>query len=588
MNPTCRRLLALAGMSMLIVALPNNAKVHAQKQPPPAQANPQAPVLKSAGPCGIQRGTTLDLVLTGTNLQEPTGLWTSFRAKTTIPTEGKNGKDATRLLVRLEVPADAPVGFHTLRLATTRGMSNFRLFCIDDLPQVLSNANNRSMKTAQVVPVPSVVVGRATAEANDYYQVTAMAGQRISFEVFGRRLGSSFDPQLTLLDAKTGHELPGGHSQDAPGLQTDPRLTYTFKQAGDYLVEIRDVSYRGGDDFAYRLRIGDFPCATTTLPLAARRGSKVKVQFAGPNVEGVEPVEVQVPETGANVIDVAPRGASGLHGWPVPLLLSDLEEVLEQEPNNEPAKANRVPVPGAVSGRFQNKGDLDHFVFALKKGQRVIIEAQTAELGSPAEVVMVLRDAKGAQVQATNPANPPRLDFTPKDDGDFVLAVEHLLYSFGPSETYRITIVPYKPGFDLTLQVDRFDAPQDGSVNVPVLVTRRDFNGPIDLFVEGPDGLSGSLTVPAGQPPANQPVQLPVKVAGTLPIGPLTFRVKGKAAINGKEVVVTASARAVASQNLANLPLPPRTTWSSLGLAVTARAPFSLSAMFDDKTAMTW
>ncbi len=44
--------------------------------------------------------------------------------------------------------------------------------------------------------------------------------------------------------------------------------------------------------------------------------------------------------------NVSPKGTNGLYGWPVLLTVSDLEETLEKEPNNEPAKANRVPVPG--------------------------------------------------------------------------------------------------------------------------------------------------------------------------------------------------------------------------------------------------
>src|SRR5581483_2580238 len=108
-----------------------------QKPPPPVKPNPQAPVLNMPAPLGMQRGTSLELTLTGTNLADPTGVLISFPAMVTIPTDNKNGLDNTKLRVRLEVPADAPLGYHTLRLATTRGMSNLRLFCIDDLPQVL-------------------------------------------------------------------------------------------------------------------------------------------------------------------------------------------------------------------------------------------------------------------------------------------------------------------------------------------------------------------------------------------------------------------------------------------------------------------
>ncbi len=561
--------------------------VSAQKGPPPVPPNPQAPSLKAPYPLGMQRGTTLDLTLTGTNLAEPTGLWTSFPAKVTIPTENNNGKDNAKLLIRLEVPKDAPMGFHTIALATTRGMSNYRLFCIDDLQEVLQTGNNRTKETAQAVAHPSVVVGKVTTEANDYYKVTVKAGERVSFEVLGRRLGSAFDPQLTLFDAKTGRELPGGHSNDAPGLQTDPRLTYTFKDAGDYLVEIRDVSYRGGEDFVYRLRIGDFPCATTPLPMAIKRGSKVAVNFAGPTVDGVAAVEVTAPaDPLIPSVWVTPKGANGLHGWPVSLLLSDLEEVLEQEPNDELAKANRVPVPGAVTGRFEKKDDADFFIFALKKSQRYILEAHTQDLHSPTEVDMVLLDAKGAQLQASNLQGPARLDFTAPTDGDFVLKMKHLLLWGGPSESYRVTIAPYEPGFDLAVGIDRYDVGQGATFNVPIFVTRKDYTGPIEVSVVGNPKLTGQVTLAAGQPQPNQPNgTVTITAAADTPIGPTEFRIQGKATINGKEVVTLLDVRALASQSLAGLPVPPRTMDERLGLAVKERPPFALAFKFDEANA---
>jgi hypothetical protein len=574
----------LIGTSFLLFT-PETAS--AQK-PGPVGPNPAAPTLKPVYPLGMQRGKSLELTLTGTNLAEPTGLWTSFPAKVTIPTENNNGKDNAKLLVHLEVPKDAPMGFHTIALATTRGISNYRLFCIDDLPEVLQAANNRTKATAQAVTAPCLVIGKATAEANDYYQITAKAGERVSFEVLGRRLGSAFDPQLTLIDPRTGRDLPGGHSNDAPGLQTDPRLTYTFKEAGDYLIEIRDVSYRGGEDFIYRLRIGDFPCATTPLPMAVKRGTKVAVSFAGPTVEGVAPVEVTAPtDPLISSVWVTPTGANGLHGWPVSLLLSDLDEVLEQEPNNELAKANRLPVPGAVTGRFEKKDDVDYFIFELKKDQRYILEAQTQELHSPTDVDMVLLDAKGAQLQVSNLQGPPRLDFMAKADGDYVLAMKHLLLWGGPAETYRVAITPYEPGFDLSVGLERYDAGQGSTFSIPINVTRKDYTGPIEVSVVGNSRLAGAVTIPMGQPPMpNQPGgTLTVTVAADAPIGPTEFVLQGKATINGKEVVQLVSVRALASLGLAGLPVPPRPMYTRLGLAVKEKPPFTLLFKFDEEAA---
>ena len=563
-----------------------------QKPPAPGQPNPQAPTLAPVAPLGMQRGTALELTLTGTNLAGPTGLWTSFPAKVTFPTDNNNGKDNAKLRVRLEVPKDAPLGFHGLRLATTRGMSNLRLFCIDDLPQVTEADNNRAKETAMAVQHPCVVVGRADAEARDFFKINVKAGERVSFEVLGRRLGSAFDPQLTLLDPRTDRELPGGYNNDAPGLQTDARLTYTFKEAGDYLIELRDTTHRGGPDFWYRLRIGDFPCATAPVPLAVKRGSKATVNFAGPAVEGVAPVEVTAPdEPGVDTRTVAPRGANGLYGWPVSLHLSDLDERVEQEPNDDPAKPNPLPVPGAITGRFQQKDDRDHYAVAAKKGQRLILDAQSLEFHSPSLVYLSLKDAKGAEVAKSNPAAvaplDQRIDFTPPADGDYTLEVTHLNYEGGPAEVYRVTALPYEPGFDLALLLDRYDLPQDGTLSVSVTAARRDYTGPIELSVLGPPGLSGQATLAAGQPAQpNQPVSLQlVKVGPEVALGPYAVVVQGKATINNKPVVGYASVRNLVSQGLGNLSYPPRQLTTHLALAVTEKPPFFLTAKLDESRA---
>jgi hypothetical protein len=565
---------AVVTLSTLLIAA---ARLQAQVPP-----NPLAPNLAMPAPMGMQRGTSLELTLTGTSLADPIALWTGFPAKVTIPTDNNNGKDNAKLRVRLDVAKDAPMGFHALRLATKNGISNLRLFCIDDLPQVMEVDTNRSKTTAQAVPVPCVVVGRADPEVSDYFKISATAGQRVSFEILGRRLGSAFDPQLSLIDPRTQREL--AYSNDAPGLQTDARLTHTFKEAGDYLIEVRDVQWRGGADFWYRLRIGDFPCATTPVPMAAKRGSKVTVQFAGPNVAGVPPVEVTVPShPAAEVVWVTPLASNGLYGWPVALAVSNLEEAVEQEPNNEPAKANRISVPGGVTGRFEPKGDIDHFVFAAKKGQRWIIQAHTHEWNSPTEVLMVLKNAMGMQVAATNPAADPRIDYTVPADGDYVLAVEHLLFWGGPDETYRVTISPYEPGFDLTLGSDRVDIPVGGVGVVPIqTVARRDYNGPIEVTVEGPPGIKGQAVIQPGPIVPNQPAGLLFLTAdpGMAP-GPVILGIMGKATINGKLMTVRASARPVVSQALANLPYPPRQLYPQVAAAVTGKPPFTLAVQFD-------
>jgi hypothetical protein len=548
-------------------------------QAPAVQPGPQAPAIHMPVPLGARRGTVLDLALTGSNLAEPTELWTSFPARVTIPTDQNNGKDNNKLRVQLEVPADAPLGFQHLRLATTRGMSNFRLFCIDDLTQVMENESNHTQSTAQAVPIPAVVVGRAETERSDYFRVHVQAGQRVSFEVLGRRLGSPLDPQITLYNGGTGRELPGGHNNDAPGLQTDCRLTYTFAEADDYLVEIRDTLWRGGEDFWYRLRIGDFPCATTPLPVAIRRGSQRQVSFAGPTLQGVAPIVVAAPsDQSIEVISLAPRGSNGLYGWPVTLAVSDEEEALEQEPNNDSAHAQRLAVPAGVSGSFQTAGDIDCFLFTGRKGQRYEIDVQTHELGSPTEVYMVLKDAKGNQVAASNPMAPAaHIDFTAPTDSDFTVQLEDLLYASGPDETYHLRIRPYSPSFDLSVGIDRFAVAPGGFLPIHVAAVRHDYGGPIDVRVVGHPDLTGQATIPAGQPGTT----LYLGASSETPPGAYVVRLVGSATIANKVVIRSANLQPVISQNLAGLAFPPPNLLNDVAIAVLDKPPFTLAATAD-------
>jgi hypothetical protein len=553
----------------------------AQKQQGPVATNPQAPTLTGLSTTGIQRGTTLEITLTGTNLANPTGVLTGFPAAVTIPEEGKNGKEPGQLHIHLEVPVDAPLGFHNLRLATTRGISNLRMFCIDDLPQVHEGPGNRDRSAPMILKVPCVVSGKVDAEKSSWFQITVKAGQRLSFDVLGRRLGGPIDPQLSLYDAKSKREI--AYENDSPGCQSDPRLSYLFKTAGDYLIEVKDVLNRGGPDYAFRLRVGDFPLATVAIPMAIQRGQKASVGFAGQAVAGVAPVAIEGPtDISVQTLYVAPQGASGLHGWPVPLAVSDFPELLDDDSNHEPAKAIRLPVPGGITGRFLKGDQTNYYRFAAKKGQKLLIEAQTLELGSPTLVYMVLRNGKtNAEIAKTNPqAVPPAdqvIDYTATEDGDYVVEVQHLNYLGGPNEAYHLTVTPSRPSFEVMLGLDRFDLPADGFANLPLQLKRNNFAGSVEVGVLGPMGFAGKGTIAANQTAG----VLVLRADKELPMGPYTIGLVAEATIDKDQVKQLASVRTAVSQSLANLPFPPRNLYTQIAVGVREPDPFVLIARLD-------
>ena len=565
----------------LTLAVVTGFAIQAGAQPPPA--NPSAPQIDIPIPLGARRGATIDLALTGKNLADPIGLGLSFAANSMFLPAKPGAPAGAALQVRLEIPTDAPLGLQSLRLATKRGISNVRFFCIDDLPEIAKQAGNSTTAKAQRVKQPAVVTGKAEKEASDYYRFTVTAGERLVFEVVGRRLGSAFDPQITLFDAKSGKEMPGGHNNDAPGLQTDSRLIYTFKEAGDYLLEIRDTLWRGGDDFWYRLRVGDFPCATTPYPLSVRRGTQESISFAGPVSSPALPFELVAPlDEFATALPLTPRNSVGLAGWPVFLGVSKLEERVEREPNNDLAHANRIAVPGAISGRLLETSDVDCFTFAAKKGQRLNIDVQSLEWNSPTEVYMVVKDAKGTQIAAGNPQVGQTIDFTAPADGDFTVVIEHLLTWNGPAETYRLVVVPHEPGFDLSLTSDRIDIPSGGLAAIPLTVARREYNGPIDLQIMSPAGIRGHAVVPAGAVTAT----LFAQAADDMPLGAYSLQVRGSASISGRIFVQPARIRAQVMAALSGLPFPPQNLLDAAGVAVTEKSPFAIRFRIDPAEAV--
>ncbi|MCS6866892.1 MAG: hypothetical protein RMJ56_13655 [Gemmataceae bacterium] len=567
--------LGFVGGVVLVVSF-DARDARAQPKAPAVVAAPQAPTLTTLAHLGAKPGTEVELTLTGTNLAGPTAILLNAPATVSIPSDNKNGTDAGQLRVKVKVDEKCPIGLYSLRVATQQGISNARPFVVDVLPPVASRGNNRTKATAQAVTIPCVVSGTIANETSDFYQLKVAANQRLTFEVLARRIGSPLDPIIVLHDAKTQRELIELYADDTPGLQGDCRLTHTFREAGEILVEVRDTTYRGGADFAYRLRIGDFPAATTAFPLAISADKPATVGFAGP--DQLPPIPVTPPrglETTA--IPVIPRREpQGLPGWPVLVRISEWPELTEQEPNDQPDQANPLPVPGGVSAKFDKPKDVDHFRIRAKKGEKLVVNVLTYEVNSPAEVFVRVLDAKGMPVATSNPAAANnRFEFTPAADGDYVLACEHLNYLHGPHEIYHLAITPARADFTLALALDRYEAIAGGGTAVMATVNRLNgFTGPVELSVFDNDNVvSGSVTLPAGQTFTFLP--LTVK-DGTKP-GGYSFWVKGRAVVDGAEIVRLGSYVDLAKANWGGMPNPPWNLISECAVAVLAQPPLTLT-----------
>lgn len=535
---------------------------------PASLAHGQPPTLSHLLPSGVQPGKSLDVVFHGANLAGANKVWAGFplSAALTAGIEG-NGTQPASVTYRLTIPPDAPLGVAGIRIGTAQGISNVRLVLVDDLPAIAKMGTNKSLQTAQPLTPPIAVDGASDAESSDFYKLTVAAGQRISAEVFARRLGSPMDPMIRLLTA-AGREM--AFSDDEPATGADSRFSHTFAAVGDYYLEIRDIRYQGSGAHRYRLRVGEFPLPSTPYPLAVQKGTSASVELQGQGLGAAPTITVAAPaDVAGNNLHAAVPGTAGQGGAWVSLLASDTAEQLEQEPNDTPDKSTPVKLPGAIDGRFAARGDRDFFQFEGKKGKRFLFRGQTRSLGSPCDLFLRLHNADGGVLAEAEDTGPEEgiLDVTLPGDGVYRLKVEDTNHRGGADEVYRIAVEPYQPGFTLAAAAEKVDAPQNGVFVVKVTAARRDYNGPITLSLEGAGegcALQGNI-IPEGKPETTLNVTLgPTLAAGQI----ATVKIVGTAKTDANELRATASTLVALRTALSGLPFPPAALDGTLALGV--------------------
>ncbi len=537
------------------------------------------PAINAVVPSGVAAGQATDVTFHGGNLAGASGLWSPCVSTAELTPEiEKNGQDAAKVTYRLNVPAETPLGVYGVRLVTAEGISNIRLMMVDDLPTVAEAGNNKAYDTAQAITLPVAVEGACEAESFDCYRFTATAGQRVSIEVFSRRLGSPMDPVVRLLTVD-GQEL--AYSDDVAGISGDCRLAYQIETAGDYLIEIRDISYRGSGNHRYRLRIGDFPLASVAYPLGVQRGATVQLAIVGPtwNEPRFSATVAANKQLGPTPIGAAYPDGQGSSA--LVIVASDTVENVEFEPNDTAETASPVQLPGAINGRLGAKADHDHFTFTATKGQRLVFTGQTRSLGSPADLLMHVYKPDGGQIAEIDDTGTEEgvLNVTFPEDGTYRLMVEDLNRRGGPELVYRVDVSTYEPGFSLRLEAERFNVPQGGVWTMKVLSTRRDYNGPITLNVEGlTEGLKlAANVIPEGKNEIVMRVTLP---AALKPGAPHIVKVIGTAKVGEQDYRTVAGTLVPLRAALSGLPYPPASLVELVAVGVGPVFPdfFKLSA----------
>jgi hypothetical protein len=461
-------------------------------------------------PCGLQRGTTIQATLYGLHnyhgayrvLIEGTGV----TGEVVVPQDGwpaDASKPINEIALKFIAAPDAPLGVREVRVVTPRGVSSVGHLVIGDEPEVVEREPNNAREQAQEITLPMTVDGRIQqGEDLDIYKFRAQAGEQITFSVLCARLQDKIhdlqqhtDPILTLRDS-TGRELASNDDY----YRADPLLHYRFEKAGDYYIEIRDVSYAGNPYWIYRLSITRRPFVTAVLPMSAQPGTAIEVQTVGFNLGGSPNAKLEIP-AGAPMGEqwVQLKTANGMTN-PVPVLITDMpvRTTAAAPPMDSPETLN---VPSSVSARLSKPAEKHRYKFQAAKGQMFTFEVLARRFDSRVDSTLTLRNAQGQEIASNDDAHGPdsRIDWTAPEAGEYLLDVQDLHQRGGENFVYLLTARHARPDFTLRSDDDKMKLAPGGHGVWYIGVDRRfGFNSEVKVEVKGlPPGVSAApLTIP--------------------------------------------------------------------------------------------
>ena len=476
---------------------------------------PAAVTLQKLSPGAVSPGRVTRLTCRGTELETARTLWTSFPAE--VRKVSAKGDGAGQATFEVTLPAES-IGRGAIRVVTDRGVSNVRLL----LRESLTSHTDDPPADEKPLTLPLAIDGSVVAGEPDRCRIQLKAGERLTVDLWARRLGSSLDPVVRVID-------PGGRTviaeDDTPGLAGDVGFSVLAADEGVHTVSVTDVRRRGGDAYRYRLRLARYVPLTVAYPLFVRSGQPARLRLLGPGTTADRAVP-GLPAGGTVWVGgpVGPGGGRAL----LSVQVDDRERGVESEPNDDGSKANPLAAGAGVSGLLDRPGDRDWFRITLKKGQRLQLVGRTASLGVAGRLYMRLCNAEGGTLVVAPQQAATRcvLDYTAAADAEVRLLVEDLQRRGGPGFAYHLDCRLRTADFDLGVAADRLQAVAGGSLSVKVTAARRDFQGAIRLSVEGLGKnvmLAGEL-IPAGKNETTLKITLP---AGLEPGSLASLRIVG-------------------------------------------------------------
>jgi hypothetical protein len=527
-----RRILARLGIGIGVLAA---------AAPALAQGRiPDAPQITDMNPPSAQRGTAVDVLISGQRLAGTAQLICRYSAFPSLipPTDRGVRAQVTQandgqVRAKITVPADAPSGLHEIRCVTQQGVTDAGYFFVSEYPQAPEKEPNNFLPNANEVTIPACLAGVVNGgEDQDTYAFTARKGQRLVFEVEGfkryappqnNQQGISYLDSFVLLRDASGREL----ASDDDSSKLDAFLAYQFPADGKYYVTVRDAIYRGRGDFHYRLTVGERPTITAVFPPGGQRGTRLIATVYGYNLDpsGATMLRQAIPMNptpGAQEFRVVTAaGASNA----LPVMSSALEEVAEVEPNDRTQEATAVTLPSVANGKFDTLTDVDAYRFQAQGGQRIVCQVEAGRLGSPVDTFLTLLNRSGQVIGRDDDGGgmpDARLEASIPSTDEYVLFVRNQTRGgkLGPESFYRVALRSLQPGFNVVFRQEGVNNQgQQTMVPVDSVTVQQGATAEFEVQVNRYEGQNGDVTMSLNTPPGFKGIKIEKIVKTPIPGG---------------------------------------------------------------------
>lgn len=477
------------------------------------------PDVKWVYPTGGQIGQKVTVKVSGKINQPGTEVWSSNPGITCEIPEKDNE-------LVISSSSDARPGLYWLRFYNAEGATAQMPFVLGRLPEVVEAEPNNEVAKAQAIDKSTVINGKLGSSGDvDVYAIELKKGQTLVSQIDANwRLGFPVDPIMQVLTAN-GTVLE--QVDDDHGF--DPMIAFEAPSDGTWLVRVfgfpakpnSTIRFAGGADYLYRLTMTTGPVANHAVPAAVQSGSEAVVKLVGWNLSGAlsEPIKSNVGSLPGLTHAELPHEVS--------LDVVDEPVLIATEPCNA-EKPLAVTIPTTICGVIDEAIDEDNFKFSAKKGEVLVIAAESRSLGHPLDTVITIFDKDGKSLGESDDAvrnkADSRLVFSVKADGDYTVRIRDLFEKGGWRFAYRLSIRPRQPSVKLTLKADVFKATPGTPLEIPVTIARNEgFKEEVMISVQDlPEGATVEQVKSEAKGDTSKAVKLLLKTDAAKPFnGPL-------------------------------------------------------------------